>query len=356
MVVAIGINGFGRVGRATLRCSLSHYHKDDMNIVAINDPFLDTEYMVYLMKHDSAHGGLPVTTVEMRDKETIVIDGRVIKVFHASEPSSIPWGAAGVSFVVEATGVFTTTERAGTHLAGGAQKVVITSTSADAPCFIYGINEDRYKSETQVLSAASCTTVCAAPVLKLLLETFGIVDISLTTLHSASAVSKGVDGGAKSWRQGRSVLGNIIPAATTASQALTKVMPVLQGKLVCGAYYVPTQNVCCVDLTVRIDGVTTKDSLDGIIDGAARTERYKRIIGVTQDQVVSSDFMGDVRSCVYDVKASQVLNGNLLKIVLWYDNEIGYAHRLLDLVLHASKSTVLGINSPSKSPITTPSK
>eukprot|EP00760_Papus_ankaliazontas_P009609 PhM_4_TR14109/c0_g1_i1/m.95257/K00134/GAPDH, gapA; glyceraldehyde 3-phosphate dehydrogenase len=338
-MVKIAINGFGRVGRAVLRAALTHNKRETFQIVAINDPFVDTEYMVYLMKYDTAHGRMPASAIEVRDNDNISIDGSLLRIFHLSEPTAIPWGSSNVDVVIDCSGVYTTAERAGCHLAGGASKVIISASSADAPVFVVGVNEDTVKSSQQVISGASCTAVAVGPLLRALSDEFGIDDVALTTVHSATPTGKVVDGAmTRNKRAARSADGNIIFNSTSAGDVLPRVLPQLRGKIATSAFYVPTQLVCAADLTVRVQNMTTKVELDKFLHRIATEDTYKGLLGVTDDDVVSSDFRGATASGICDTRASQVLNGNVLKIVVWYDNETGYAHRLLDLVIAASKA------------------
>jgi len=331
-MVSIGINGFGRIGRLVLRAALS---KVGAKVVAINDPFLDLEYIVYMFKYDSVHGRYP-GSVETKDGK-LVIDGHIITVYTISNPSEIPWGSHEVDYVVESTGVFTTIERAGGHLQGGAKRVVITAPSGDAPMYVMGVNEDQFKADQKVISNASCTTNCLATVAKVLQDHFGIVEGLMTTVHATTATQKTVDGPSKKdWRGGRGILGNIIPSSTGAAKAVTKVMPELHGKLTGVSFRIPTPDVSVVDLTVKLAKPAKKEEIDKAFREAA-AGKLRGILDVTDDAVVSTDFTSTTFSAVYDVEASISLNDTFVKIIAWYDNEFGYSNRVVDLILHTAK-------------------
>ncbi|KAK7205862.1 glyceraldehyde-3-phosphate dehydrogenase [Myxozyma melibiosi] len=329
MVVKVGINGFGRIGRIVFRNALL---RDDVEIVAVNDPFIDPEYAAYMFKYDSTHGRFKGTVTAEAD--TLVIDGHKVKVFGERDPSAIPWGSVGADYVVESTGVFTTTEKAKAHLAGGAKKVVISAPSADAPMFVCGVNLDAYKTEYEVISNASCTTNCLAPLAKIINDNFGIVEGLMTTVHSITATQKTVDGPShKDWRGGRTASGNIIPSSTGAAKAVGKVIPSLNGKLTGMSMRVPTTDVSVVDLTVRLEKGATYDEIKAVIKKASETN-YKGIVGYTEDDVVSQDFVGDTHSSIFDAKAGIALNDKFVKLVSWYDNEYGYSARVVDLLVY----------------------
>ncbi|KAF8317871.1 glyceraldehyde-3-phosphate dehydrogenase [Clavulina sp. PMI_390] len=331
-MVNVGINGFGRIGRIVLRNALLH---DDVNVVAINDPFIDLEYMVYMFKYDSTHGRFK-GTVEVKDGK-LVIEGKPITVFGERDPAAIPWANAGADYIVESTGVFTTTEKASAHLKGGAKKVVISAPSADAPMFVCGVNLDAYKPEYTVISNASCTTNCLAPLAKVIHDKFGIIEGLMTTVHATTATQKTVDGPSnKDWRGGRSVNGNIIPSSTGAAKAVGKVIPSLNGKLTGMSMRVPTQDVSVVDLVVRIEKAATYDEIKATMKAASEGE-LKGILGYTEDSVVSTDFIGEGASSVFDAKAGIALNSNFLKLISWYDNEWGYSKRVVDLLVYIAK-------------------
>jgi len=326
-MVNIGINGFGRIGRLVTRAALS---RDDVNVMAINDPFIDLEYMVYMFKYDSTHGTFD-GTVEQADGK-LVINGKSITVFHCRDPTEIQWGSAGAETVVESTGVFTTTEKASAHLKGGAKRVVISAPSADAPMFVVGVNEDKYESSMKVVSNASCTTNCLAPVAKVINDTFGLEEGLMTTIHAYTATQKTVDGpSGKAWRDGRGAAQNIIPASTGAAKAVGKVIPELNGKLTGMAFRVPTPNVSVVDLTCKLKKPASMEEINAAIKEASEG-KMKGILGYTEDLVVSCDFNGSKFSSVYDSKACLQLNNQFVKLVSWYDNENGYSNRVVDLI------------------------
>lgn len=334
MVIKVGINGFGRIGRLVTRAAVQN---SNVEIVAINDPFIDLEYMVYMFKYDSTHGPFKGDVCTGGGK--LHINGKAIDVFSERDPSNIPWGKCGATFVVESTGIFTTKEKASAHLKGGAQKVVISAPSADAPMFVMGVNQDQYDPAMTIVSNASCTTNCLAPLAKVINDKFGIAEGLMTTVHSYTATQKTVDGpSGKSWRDGRGAAQNIIPASTGAAKAVGKVIPQLNGKLTGMAFRVPTPNVSVVDLTVRLDKAASYDVIKQAIKDASEKE-MKGILGYTEDKVVSSDFNGDVRSSIFDAGAGIALNDNFVKLVSWYDNEFGYSNRVVDLLCYmASKA------------------
>merc|ERR1712136_150489 len=328
----IGINGFGRIGRLVLRAALSQ----GAQIVAINDPFIPLDYMVNMFKYDSTHVGLHrdenVTVSETEDGK-LSINGNKITVFAEKDPKLIPWGSAGAEYVVEATGIFTTTETASVHLAGGAKKVIISAPSADAPMFVMGVNHESYNPETNhVVSNASCTTNCLAPLAKVIHDNFGIVEGLMTTVHAVTATQKTVDGPSnKNWRDGGGAFQNIIPASTGAAKAVGKVIPELNGKLTGMAFRVPTADVSVVDLTVTIAKPTKYEDICKKIQEAA-VGPTKGVLGYTEDAVVSTDFLGDSRSSIFDVKAGIQLSDTFMKLISWYDNEYGYSCRVIDLI------------------------
>ncbi|DAZ98275.1 TPA: hypothetical protein N0F65_008960 [Lagenidium giganteum] len=330
--VAIGINGFGRIGRLVCRAALANPHA---KVVAINDPFMDINYMLYLFKYDSTHG-MYQGSVEVKDGN-LVVDGQTIHVFSCRNPSEIPWGKAGAHYVCESTGVFTTTEAASAHLGGGAKKVVISAPPKDAtPMYVMGVNHKEYNGSANVVSNASCTTNCLAPLAKVVHDNFGIVEGLMTTVHAFTANQLPVDGpskGGKDWRAGRGCGQNIIPASTGAAKAVGKVLPALNGKLTGMAFRVPTPDVSVVDLTCRLEKPASMAQIKAAIKAASEGE-LKDILGYTEDEVVSADFTHDKRSSIFDANACIALNDNFVKLVSWYDNEWGYSNRLVDLVLH----------------------
>ncbi|BEI83958.1 hypothetical protein CcaverHIS002_0405620 [Cutaneotrichosporon cavernicola] len=332
MATKVGINGFGRIGRIVLRNAIEH---PDLEVVAINDPFIDLDYMVYMFKYDSTHGRFK-GTVETKDGK-LVVNGKPISVFGERDPSAIPWGKAGADYVVESTGVFTTTDKASAHLKGGAKKVIISAPSADAPMFVCGVNLEAYKPEYQVISNASCTTNCLAPLAKVINDNFGIVEGLMTTVHATTATQKTVDGPShKDWRGGRGAAANIIPSSTGAAKAVGKVIPSLNGKLTGMSFRIPTSNVSVVDLVVRLDKGASYDQIKDVIKKASEGE-LKGILGYTEDEVVSTDFLGSTESSIFDAKAGIPLNDKFVKLISWYDNEYGYSRRVCDLIAYIAK-------------------
>ncbi len=327
--IKIGINGFGRIGRLVFRAA---QERNDIQIVAVNDPFMDIDYMIYMLKYDTVHGRFH-GTAEHKDGK-LVINGQEISFFAEKDPSAIKWGEVGAEYVVESTGVFTTIDKAKAHLAGGAKKVVISAPSADAPMFVCGVNLDAYKKDMDIVSNASCTTNCLAPLAKVINDNFGIVEGLMTTVHAATNTQKTVDAPSnKDWRGGRSILGNIIPSSTGAAKAVGKVIPALNGKLTGMAFRVPTADVSVVDLTVRLEKAASYDEIKAAIKKASETT-MKGILGYTEDSVVSTDFIHETRTSVFDAGAGIALNGNFVKLVSWYDNEWGYSNKVLDLIAH----------------------
>jgi len=330
--VKVGINGFGRIGRIVFRNAIEH---DDINIVAVNDPFIEPHYAAYMLKYDSTHGQFK-GEIKVSD-DGLVVNGKTIKFYQKRDPSEIPWSDTGAYYIVESTGVFTTTEKAKAHLKGGAKKVVISAPSADAPMYVMGVNEETYKSDVEVISNASCTTNCLAPLAKVINDNFGIVEGLMTTIHSYTATQKTVDGpSSKDWRGGRTAAQNIIPSSTGAAKAVGKVIPSLNGKLTGMSMRVPTSNVSVVDLTARLEKGATYDEIKAVIKKASETT-LKGILGYTEDEVVSTDLNGDTRSSIFDAKAGISLNKNFVKLVSWYDNEWGYSRRVLDLLAYIAK-------------------
>lgn len=331
-MATVGINGFGRIGRIVLRAAIAK----GVKVVAINDPFVPLDYMVYMFKYDSTHGRFK-GEVSHADG-FLVVNGEKISVFTERDPTQIPWGKCGAEYVVEATGVFTTIEKCQAHVAGGAKKVIITAPSADAPMFVCGVNEHTYDSSVQILSNASCTTNCLAPLAKVINDNFGIVEGLMTTVHSYTATQKTVDGpSGKDWRGGRTAAMNIIPSSTGAAKAVGKVIPELNGKLTGMAFRVPTPDVSVVDLTVRIEKPATYEQIKAVIKKASLEGPMVGILGYTEDDVVSTDFIGDQHSSIFDAKAGISLNDNFVKLVSWYDNEFGYSCRVVDLIKHVHK-------------------
>ncbi|CAG8952130.1 hypothetical protein HYFRA_00000868 [Hymenoscyphus fraxineus] len=328
----IGINGFGRIGRILFRNAVE---LDDIEIVAVNDPFIEPKYAAYMLKYDSTHGQFKGTIEVVADG--LKVNGKVVKFYTERDPGAIPWSETGAYYIVESTGVFTTTEKAKAHLKGGAKKVVISAPSADAPMYVMGVNENTYKSDVEVISNASCTTNCLAPLAKVINDEFTIIEGLMTTIHSYTATQKTVDGpSAKDWRGGRTAAQNIIPSSTGAAKAVGKVIPELNGKLTGMAMRVPTSNVSVVDLTVRIEKGASYDQIKAVIKKAADGP-LKGILAYTEDDIVSTDMCGDNHSSIFDAKAGISLNDNFVKLVSWYDNEWGYSRRVLDLLSYIAK-------------------
>ena len=332
MAVKVGINGFGRIGRMVFRAAMT---KPEIEIVGVNDPFIDPDYMVYMLKYDSVHGKFD-GEVSAKDGK-LVVNGKEIVVFNCMDPKDIDWKSCGAEYIVESTGVFTTTEKASAHFNGGAKKVVISAPSSDAPMFVMGVNHNTYNKDMKVISNASCTTNCLAPLAKVLNDKFGLVEGLMTTVHATTGTQKTVDGPSKKdWRGGRANMGNIIPSSTGAAKAVGKVIPELNGKLTGMSMRVPTLDVSVVDLTCRLAKDVTYDEVCAAMKEASEGE-LKGIMGYTEDAVVSSDFTGDPRTSIFDAKAGIALTGNFMKLVSWYDNEWGYSNKLCDLLLHAAK-------------------
>jgi len=325
-MAAIGINGFGRIGRLVMRACV----EKEAEVVAINDPFIDLEYMAYMFKYDSTHGRFN-GEVHVEDGK-LVINGKHITVFSERDPTNIKWGDSGAFYVVESTGVFTTIDKASKHLEGGAKKVIISAPSADAPMFVMGVNHTKYESSQNIVSNASCTTNCLAPLAKVINDNFGIEEGLMTTVHATTATQKTVDGpSAKNWRDGRGASQNIIPASTGAAKAVGKVIPELNGKLTGMAFRVPTPDVSVVDLTCKLAKSCTFDEIKSAVREASEGD-LKGILGYTEDQVVSTDFLSDSHSSIFDAKAGIQLNPTFVKLVSWYDNEHGYSCRVVDLI------------------------
>ena len=332
--VHIGINGFGRIGRLVMRAA----QNDPMiNIVAINDPFISTNYMEYMFAFDTTHG--PYSgSVSVVDESSISIDGKPIRVFGEKDPSKIQWGSVGADYVVESTGVFTTTEKASAHMSGGASKVVISAPSADAPMFVMGVNQEKYDSSMNVVSNASCTTNCLAPLAKVINDEFGLKEGLMTTVHAVTATQQTVHGPSqKDWRGGRAACYNIIPSSTGAAKAVGKVIPELNGKLTGMAFRVPTVDVSVVDLTARLEKGASYTTICAAIK-AASERHMKGILGYQDKDVVSSDLISNRHSSIFDEKAGIALTDDFVKLVSWYDNEAGYAMRVLDLIKHMEKT------------------
>ena len=332
-MVKVGINGFGRIGRLTFRAALEN---KEVEVKGINDPFVELDYMVYMLTYDSVQGKFQGEVSCDKSNNSLIVDGQVIKVFAEKDPSNINWASAGAEYILECTGVFTTIEKASAHFKGGAKKVVISAPSADAPMFVMGVNNKKYTKDLTVISNASCTTNCLAPLAKVIHEKFGIVEALMTTVHSTTATQKTVDGPSnKDWRGGRAAAVNIIPSSTGAAKAVGKVIPELNGKLTGMAFRVPTIDVSVVDLTARIEKSATYEEIKAAIKEASEGE-LKGILGYTEDSVVSTDFIHDKRTCIFDADAGIALNNNFVKLIAWYDNEWGYSNKLIDLTVYAA--------------------
>jgi glyceraldehyde 3-phosphate dehydrogenase len=332
MAPKIGINGFGRIGRLVMRVAIEH----GVEVVSINDPFIELEYMVYMFKYDSTHGQFKGEV--KHDGKKLHVNGKPISVHNCRDPKEIPWGADGAEYVVESTGCFTTIDKAGAHLTGGAKKVIISAPSADAPMFVMGVNEEKYDPSNAIISNASCTTNCLAPLAKVINDNFVILEGLMTTVHAYTATQKTVDGPSnKDWRGGRTAANNIIPSSTGAAKAVGKVIPALNGKLTGMAFRVPVPNVSVVDLTCRLEKGATYDEIKAVVKAASESGRLKGILHYTEDQVVSSDFNTSNYSSIFDAGAGISLNNNFVKLVSWYDNEYGYSNRVIDLIQYIYK-------------------
>jgi glyceraldehyde 3-phosphate dehydrogenase len=328
MAIKVGINGFGRIGRLFFRAS---FNNPAVEVVGINDPFIDLSYMVYMLKYDTVHGRFKGTVEIKEDK--LIVNGRAVNVSAAMKADEIPWASFEAEYVLESTGVFTETDKAAAHIRAGANRVVISAPSKDAPMFVMGVNHDKYSGEP-IVSNASCTTNCLAPVAKVLNDNWGIVEALMTTVHSTTATQKTVDGPSrKDWRGGRAAAFNIIPSSTGAAKAVGKVIPELNGKLTGMAFRVPTVDVSVVDLTCRLAKPAKYDDIKAAMKEASETT-MKGILGYTEDEVVSSDFIGETCTSVFDAKAGIQLNDNYVKIIAWYDNEWGYSNKCADLIVH----------------------
>lgn len=328
--IRVGINGFGRIGRLVFRAAVA---RDDIEVVGIND-LLSPDYMTYMLKYDTMHGRFK-GEVSFTDN-SITVNSKEIRVCAERDPANLPWGELGADYVVESTGLFTTTDKASAHLKAGAKKVVISAPSSDAPMFVMGVNQDKYDGGANVVSNASCTTNCLAPLAMVIHKEFGIISGLMTTVHSTTATQKTVDGPSmKDWRGGRAASGNIIPSSTGAAKAVGKVIPELNGKLTGMSMRVPTLDVSVVDLTVNLAKSTTYEEICAAVKRYADGE-LKGILGYTDEAVVSSDFLGDARTSVFDADAGIMLNDTFVKLISWYDNEWGYSNKVLDLIAHMS--------------------
>lgn len=328
--IKVGINGFGRIGRLVFRAAMT---RDDIEIVGIND-LIDVDYMVYMLKYDTMHGHFN-GTAEAKDGK-LVVNGRAIRVTAEKDPANLKWDEVGAEYVVESTGLFLTKEKAEAHIKAGAKRVVMSAPSKDdTPMFVMGVNNKEYKGQT-IVSNASCTTNCLAPLTKVINDKFGVIEGLMTTVHSTTATQKTVDGPSmKDWRGGRAAAGNIIPSSTGAAKAVGKVIPELNGKLTGMSFRVPTLDVSVVDVVFRLQKEASYDEIKAAVKEAAEGE-MKGILGYTEEEVVSSDFLGDARTSIFDAKAGIALNKNFVKLVSWYDNEWGYSNKVLELILHMS--------------------
>mmetsp|Transcript_47584 Transcript_47584/g.51417 ORF Transcript_47584/g.51417 Transcript_47584/m.51417 type:complete len:338 (-) Transcript_47584:69-1082(-) len=329
--ITVGINGFGRIGRLVMRAAQTN---PNIKIVAVNDPFIPVEYMEYMYKYDSTHGRVDQEVTHDLSNNTISVGGSPIKVFGEMDPSKIDWGSVGADYVVESTGKYTSIEAASAHLKGGAKKVVISAPSGDAPMFVMGVNQEKYESSMDVVSNASCTTNCLAPLAKVINDEFGLKEGLMTTIHAVTATQQTVDGPSKKdWRGGRAACYNIIPSSTGAAKAVGKVLPELNGKLTGMSFRVPTINVSVVDLTARLDKGASYETVCAAIKDASEGE-MAGILGYENTDIVSTDFISDPRSSIFDEKAGIALSDDFVKLVSWYDNECGYSNRVLDLIKH----------------------
>ena len=340
MAIKIGINGFGRIGRLVFRAAMAQ--PDVFEVVGINDPFIGLDYMVYMTKYDSMHGQFN-GTLEVKDGK-FVVNGHAINVYDCKDPSEIPWAECGAEYVVESTGVFTTTEKASAHIKAGAKKVVISAPAKDkeTPTFVVGVNHDKYTKDMTVVSNASCTTNCLAPLVKVINDNFGVVEGLMSTVHATTATQKTVDGPSnKDWRGGRAAAGNIIPSSTGAAKACALVIPEMKGKLTGMSMRVPTLDVSVVDLTANLAKPATKEDICAAMKAASEKPLaeggLKGVLGYTEDAVVSSDFLGDERTSIFDANAGVYLTDTFVKVVSWYDNEWGYSNKLLMLIEHMAE-------------------
>jgi glyceraldehyde 3-phosphate dehydrogenase len=329
-MIKVGINGFGRIGRLAFRVASQ---RENVQVVGIND-LLGADYLAYMLKYDSVHGRFD-GEVSVKDGN-LVVNGNEIRVSAERNPEDLKWDAIGAEYVIDATGIFTTKEKAGLHIKGGAKKVVISAPSPDAPMFVMGVNHKELKADEAVFSNASCTTNCLAPIAKVLHDNFEITDGLMTTIHATTATQKTVDGPSmKDWRGGRAALHNIIPSSTGAAKAVGKVIPSLNGKLTGMSFRVPTMDVSVVDLTVNINKSATYEEVCKAMKDASEGE-LKGILGYTEEMVVSQDFVGETRTSVFDAKAGIALTGNFVKVVSWYDNEYGYSSKIVDLLEYSA--------------------
>jgi len=330
-MIKIGINGFGRIGRLAFRQAVS---RKNVQVVAIND-LLDVDYLAYMLKYDSVHGAFN-GTVDVKDGK-LVVNGNEIRITAERNPEDLKWDEVGAEFVLECTGIFKSLDMANKHIIGGAKKVAISAPSPDAPMFVMGVNNKELTADQTIFSNASCTTNCLAPIAKVLNDNYGIVEGLMTTVHATTATQKTVDGpSSKDWRGGRAAIHNIIPSSTGAAKAVGKVIPELNGKLTGMAFRVPTMDVSVVDLTVRLEKSASYEEIKATMKAASESEEMNGVLGYTEELLVSQDFVGDTRTSIFDANAGIALNDNFVKVVSWYDNEMGYSTKLVDLVEYAA--------------------
>ena len=337
-MVKIGINGFGRIGGLVFSAALQY--PKEVQVVAVNDPFIDLEYMAYMMKYDTVHGRFDGTVSVDKENSVLVVNGKPVKVYAFMKPEEIPWSETGAEYVADATGVFTDTPKASAHLKGGAKKVIITAPAKDkeTPMFVMGVNHKEYRKDMAVVSNASCTTNCLAPLAKVINDKYGIKEGLMTTVHSTTATQKTVDGPSKKdWRGGRAASANIIPSSTGAAKAVGVVIPELKGKLTGMSFRVPTIDVSVVDMTCTLKTPTTYEDIKATMKAASESKEWEGIIGYTEEAVVSSDFIHDSRTSIFDADAGIMLNETFVKLVAWYDNEWGYSCKVVDLIRHMAK-------------------
>ncbi len=328
-MIKVGINGFGRIGRLAFRSAMS---RENVQVVGIND-LLEVDYLAYMLKYDSVHG--PFNGSVEVENGNLIVNGNVIRITAERNPVDLKWDAIEADYVMECTGIFTSLEKAQLHIDGGAKKVVISAPSPDAPMFVMGVNNEKLTAEDTIISNASCTTNCLAPIVKVLNDNFGVVEGLMTTVHATTATQKTVDGpSAKDWRGGRAAIHNIIPSSTGAAKAVGKVIPEMNGKLTGMAFRVPTMDVSVVDLTVRLEKATSYEMIKNAMKSASENE-MKGVLGYTEELLVSQDFVGDTRTSIFDANAGVALNDNFVKVVSWYDNEMGYSTKIVDLIEYA---------------------
>ncbi|WP_298767491.1 type I glyceraldehyde-3-phosphate dehydrogenase [uncultured Polaribacter sp.] len=330
-MIKVGINGFGRIGRLAFRSTVS---RPNVQVVAIND-LLDVDYLAYMLKYDSVHGQFE-GSVDVKDGK-LIVNGNEIRITAERNPADLKWNEVDADYVIESTGFFLTEELASKHLEAGAKKVVLSAPSKDhTPMFVMGVNNTELKADQKIFSNASCTTNCLAPITKVLHDNFGIAEGLMTTVHAATATQKTVDGPSmKDWRGGRSAIGNVIPSSTGAAKAVGKVIPAMDGKLTGMAFRIPTMDVSVVDLTVKLEKAASYEDICAAMKAASESDAMKGVLGYTEDLVVSQDFVGDTRTSIFDAKAGIALNDNFVKVVSWYDNEMGYSTKIVDLIEYA---------------------